>query len=139
MPVDPMREITDRRSSHRFSLRMAIECRQIEPPLAPNRVFVGESLNISSKGLLFTTTEAFQPGQVIEASIDWPMRLNNGVRLTLVVEGAIVRKADDHAAIRIDKYEFRTRGAERRSDPPKAMTTQELQATPDRVKLPVHF
>jgi hypothetical protein len=75
------------------------------------RNFICETLNISSKGLLFTTTEIFQPGQIVEASIDWPMRLDDCVHLKLVVEGAIVRKADDHAAMRIDKYEFRTRGA----------------------------
>jgi hypothetical protein len=75
------------------------------------RNIICETLNISSKGLLFTTTEAFRSGQVVEACIDWPMRLDDSVHLKLVVEGAIVRKADDHAAMRIYKYEFRTRGA----------------------------
>lgn len=110
-PEHLMRVIADRRGNRRFSLRMAIKCRQIEPPFTRNRVIAGESLNISSKGLLFTTTEAFQPGQIVEASIDWPVRLENRVRLALVVEGSIVRRADDYAAMRIDKYEFRTRGA----------------------------
>ena len=59
----------DRRSRERFSLRLAIRCRQIKPP-ALGRNFICETLNISSKGLLFTTTETFQPGQIVEASID---------------------------------------------------------------------
>ncbi len=82
-----------------------------------HRFSVGESVNISRAGLLFTTTEAFLPGQVVKASIDWPVRLDHRVSLTLVVEGPIVRKTGDQAAMRIEKYEFRTRGAaEWRSD-----------------------
>jgi len=73
-----------------------------------DRISVGESLNISSKGLLFTTSEVFLPGQAVEASIDWPMRLHESIRLRLVVKGAVVRSADNQAAIHIEKYEFRT-------------------------------
>jgi hypothetical protein len=102
--------IANRRSSYRFSLRLAVRCRQVKPPFTLGRSIICETLNISSKGLLFSTTEAFRSGQVVEASIDWPLRLDDEVRLTLVVEGAIVRQADDRAAMRIEKYEFRTRG-----------------------------
>jgi hypothetical protein len=73
-----------------------------------DRIILGESLNISSKGLLFTASEAFLPGQVVEAFIDWPMLLDSRVRLTLVVEGVVVWTADDQAAMRIDRYQFRT-------------------------------
>ncbi len=106
-----MKKVADRRNSHRFSLQLAVKCRQIAPPFTLTRNVLCETLNISSKGLVFATREAFQPGQVVQASIDWPMRLDKSVRLTLVVEGEIVRKADDHAAMRIDRYEFRTRKA----------------------------
>jgi hypothetical protein len=101
----------DRRSNYRFSLQLAARCRQIGPPFTLAQNVVCETLNISSKGLLLATREAFQPGQVVEASIDWPLRLNDSVGLTLVVEGAIVRKAGDRAAMRIEKYQFRTRKA----------------------------
>jgi len=74
-----------------------------------DRIILGESLNISSKGLLFTTNEALLPGQVVEAFLDWPMLLDSRVRLTLVVEGVVVWAADGAAAMRIEKYEFRTR------------------------------
>jgi hypothetical protein len=104
-----MQAAADRRSNYRFSLQLAAKCRQIGPPFTLGQNVVCETLNISSKGLLLATREAFQPGQVVEATIDWPIRLDNSVALTLVVEGAIVRKAGDRAAMRIEKYEFRTR------------------------------
>jgi hypothetical protein len=98
----------DRRSRHRFSLRLAVRCRRIGARFLLDRILVGESLNISSKGLLFTTSEAFRPGQFVEAFIDWPIRLQDGVRLALVVQGAVVRSSGNHAAMHIEKYQFRT-------------------------------
>jgi len=106
-----MPDIADRRTTQRFSLRLAVKCRRIEPRFLLDRIILGESLNISSKGLLFAATEAFLPGQVVEAFIDWPMLLDDRIRLTLVVEGVVVRTGDDRAAMRIEKYEFRTRSA----------------------------
>ena len=107
----PVTQIADRRSSYRFSLRLPMKCRQIEP-VSRFRPVASECLNISSKGLVFTTTEAFELGQVVEASIDWPVLLDSHVRLTLVVEGEVVRKAGGQTAIHFDKYEFKTRRVE---------------------------
>jgi hypothetical protein len=106
-----VQELADRRNRQRFSLRLAVRCRGIETRSLFGRTVTGESLNISSTGLLFTTCEAFQPGQLLEASIDWPMLLDDRVGLTLVVEGAVVRRADELTAMRIDRYQFKTRSA----------------------------
>lgn len=110
-PVRSMPAAGNKRSSKRYTLGLALRCRPIEPQLRLARILIGESLNISSKGLVFTTTETFEPGQVVEAFIDWPMLLDGCVRLTLFVEGVVVRSAGNRTAMRIDKYEFRTRGA----------------------------
>ena len=119
----PVQDTADHRRSQRFSLRLAVKCLRTEPPVTLERASIGESVNVSSTGLLFTTTEALMPGQLVKASIDWPARLDHRVRLTLVIEGPIVRKTRDQAAMRIEKYEFRTRGAtEWRSDPPATVT-----------------
>src|ERR1700728_5500387 len=106
-----VQDTADHRRSQRFSLRLAVKCLRTEPPVTLERASIGESVNVSSTGLLFTTTEALLPGQLVKASIDWPARLDHRVRLTLVIEGPIVRKTRDQAAMRIEKYEFRTRGA----------------------------
>lgn len=68
----------------------------------------GESVNISSAGVLFTTPEAATPGQKVEAFIAWPVFLDNRIPLKLVIKGLIVRSTGDGAAICFEKHEFRT-------------------------------
>jgi hypothetical protein len=76
----------------------------------------GKTLHISSKELLFTANESFAVGQCLQVSLDWPARLENGIPLRLVVSGQILRSGDGQAAMTIDKYQFRIRGIEPRSD-----------------------
>jgi hypothetical protein len=83
-----------------------------------NQTILGEVVNISSKGLLFKATEALVLGEKVTAFIDWPAYLDERVQLQLVVEGQVVRSTDDCTAIRIARYEFRTRGATRVAAPP---------------------
>lgn len=106
-----MPNVSDDAMHRGYDLRLAVQCRRIEPRFRFEGIIVGESLKIGSKDLLFTTTEAFLPGQVVEACIDWPIRLDNSVPIKLVVEGKVVASADDSTAIRIERYQFRTRGS----------------------------
>jgi len=98
----------DRRTNARFPCRLAVSYQALEHPFFSG-VATSETLNISSKGVLFATEEALQPGQLLQVSVDWPARLENQVPLKLVAEGRIVRNLNGLAAMRIDKYEFRTR------------------------------
>jgi DNA-binding NarL/FixJ family response regulator len=98
----------DRRTNARFPCRLAVSYQALEHPFLSG-VATSETLNISSKGLLFATEEALQTGQLIQVSVDWPARLENQVPLKLVAEGRIVRNLNGLLAMRIDKYEFRTR------------------------------
>ena len=100
----------ERRTHARFPCRLAVSYQALEHPFLSG-VAVSETLNISSKGLLFTTDEPLQAGQLLQVSVDWPARLENQVPLKLVAEGRIVRNENGLAAMRIDKYEFRTRRA----------------------------
>jgi DNA-binding NarL/FixJ family response regulator len=100
----------DRRTNARFPCRLAVSYQALEHPFLSGMA-TSETLNISSKGLLFSTDEALQPGQLLQVSVDWPARLENQVPLKLVAEGRIVRNLNGLAAMRIDKYEFRTRRA----------------------------
>jgi hypothetical protein len=87
-----MPRVDDRRSELRFSLRLAVKCRRIESrksvgPRQPlDTILAGESLNVSSKGLIFRGSEVFRQGQAVEVFIEWPVRLENRVRLMLVAE-----------------------------------------------------
>lgn len=71
----------------------------------------GRTLNISSGGVLFTTSQALRAGDRLELSVNWPAQLDNKCPLKLVMTGRIVRVNDEHAAIAIDHYEFRTQGS----------------------------
>jgi DNA-binding NarL/FixJ family response regulator len=113
----------DRRTNARFPCRLAVSYQALEHPFLSGEA-VSETLNISSKGLLFATNEPFQPGQLLQVSVDWPARLENSVPLKLVAEGRIVRNANGQAAMRIDKYEFRTRKVKTDADNHHVPTAQ---------------
>jgi DNA-binding NarL/FixJ family response regulator len=100
----------DRRTNARFPCKLAVSYQALEHPFFSGTA-TSETVNISSKGLLFATEEALQPGQLLQVSVDWPARLENQVPLKLVAEGRIVRNLNGQAAMRIDKYEFRPRRA----------------------------
>jgi hypothetical protein len=46
--------------------------------------------------------------------MNWPALLNGGCPLKFVAVGPVVRLEEGRAAIRIDRYEFRTRGTQPR-------------------------
>ena len=98
----------DRRTNARFPCRLAVSYQALEHPFFSGQA-TSETVNISSKGLLFAASEPLQPGQLLQVSVDWPARLENEVPLKLVAEGRVIRMIDGQAAVRIDKYEFRTR------------------------------
>jgi hypothetical protein len=98
----------ERRNNTRFPCRLGVSYQTLDHPLLTGQG-ISETLNISSKGILFTSDEKFQAGQMLQVSLDWPARLENQVPLKLVAEGRIVRNSNGQTAMTIDKYEFRTR------------------------------
>ena len=45
---------------------------------------------------------------MVEISVNWPARLDGTCPLKLVATGRMVRADADKAAVRIERYEFRT-------------------------------
>lgn len=109
----------DRRTSARFPCRLAVSYHTLEHPILSGES-TSETLNISSKGLLFTSNEKFEAGQLVQVSLDWPALLENQIPLKLVAEGRIVRNSHGQTAMTIDKYEFRTRRVARPAAAPAA-------------------
>ena len=72
---------------------------------------MGRTLNMSSRGILFTTESGLASGQRVELSVSWPARLNDGIPLQLVTVGRLVRAGETQAAISIETYEFKTCGS----------------------------
>ena len=100
----------DRRGTDRFPLENDVRYKLMEARRSA-QTGQGQTRNISSSGILFTTEARLPLGQRIELSVDWPAQLNEHCGLKLVALGKIVRSSDDAAAINIEKYDFRTRAA----------------------------
>jgi hypothetical protein len=83
----------------------------------------GTSLDLSSGGISFTSSELLRVGSYLEVSISWPVLLNQSCPLKLVASGRVVRSDVERTALRLDRYEFRTQGAK-----PLTATAQADQA-----------
>jgi hypothetical protein len=75
-------------------------------------VGMGKTLDISSREVRFTTQQPLKRGQKMRLAMDWPALLDNTCRMKLEISGWIVDSAPDVAAVKIERYEFRTRGAQ---------------------------
>ncbi len=102
----------DRRSTDRFPIESELRYKVVEDRGA-REAGVGRTLNMSSSGVLFTAETQLPVGRRVELSVDWPAQLNENCGLKLVALGRIVRSSAQAAAMRIDKYDFRTRAAAR--------------------------
>jgi hypothetical protein len=68
---------------------------------------------MASGGLLFTTEEQLPVGRTVEVAVNWPARLDGTCPLKFVATGRVTRSETNRAAIRIERYEFRTRAGAR--------------------------
>jgi hypothetical protein len=80
---------------------------------------VGKTVDVSSRGVLFTSQKPLPPGKRVELSISWPAQLDGKCALKLVARGRITRCRGNHVAVEIDKYEFRTQGSRSLTAPDK--------------------
>lgn len=72
---------------------------------------VGNTINISSVGVLFTADSNILAGRRIEMAISWPAELNRSTALKLVARGRVVRVEDGKAAAEFQHVEFKTMGS----------------------------
>src|SRR4029078_184190 len=100
-------EQPNRRHSDRFTIERELRYRVLNKR-GVEEVGEGKSINISSSGVLFTTTsQTLLPGRRLELSIAWPAQLNSNASLNLVARGRVVRFEEGRVAIEIQQYEFR--------------------------------
>jgi len=100
----------ERRSTDRFPIENQLTYKLME---ARNIVQTGDgrTVNMSSCGILFRGGAHLPVGHRVELSVDWPAQLSEHCGLKLVALGKIVRSTPEAAAVRIEKYDFRTRAA----------------------------
>jgi hypothetical protein len=97
----------ERRAKYRFGIE-----REIRYKLAEDGVVVaagsGQTVNICSGGVAFTSEQALTQGSFIELSISWPVLLDSTCPMRMIVFGRLLRCKGQQAVCSIDKYEFRT-------------------------------
>ena len=73
----------------------------------------GQTINVSSSGVLFSTDQELVPGRRVEVTISWPAQLDDTCPLKLVAKGRVVRTEAGMAAMEMQQHEFRTAGSNR--------------------------
>ena len=99
---------SERRAADRFPISREVQYKVLSKRGGPE-AGGGQTVNISSNGVLFTTSHYLVPGRRLELSISWPAQLNDKCQLKLVARGRVVRCEEGMAAMEIQQYEFRTR------------------------------
>jgi len=103
----------ERRRSQRYPIERELRYRTVTKR-KDKEIGKGKTINISSSGVLFTSDEALRPGEHMELSISWPVRLENKYVLQLVARGRVVRLEPGRVAIQIQQHEFHTQSSESR-------------------------
>ena len=93
----------DRYSSAHYPLRLKLTFSAVTPPVCSG---AGETLQISSRELLFTTNESLAVGQCLRVSLDWPASIENRIPPRIVVSGRILGSGGGQSVMTIDNYEF---------------------------------
>lgn len=101
--------LTDRRGTIRFPVREELKYKVLQTKGEPI-TGSGQTLDIGSGGILFTAQEKLPVGRHVEISVNWPARLDGTCALKFVATGRVVRSDARQAAVRIERYEFKTRG-----------------------------
>jgi len=71
----------------------------------------GQTLEISSREVRFTTQHTLGLGERVRLAMNWPALLDSTCPLKLEIDGCVVQSEPGAAAIKIERHEFRTRGS----------------------------
>jgi hypothetical protein len=107
MQIEKLIQATDRRKKFRFPVRREMRYKLLADGVIRDSG-VGQTINISSGGIAFSTDHAMEPGTFIELSVSWPVLLDNTCPMRIIVFGRVLRSDDRQTVCSIDKHEFRT-------------------------------
>jgi hypothetical protein len=100
-----MEQDVDRRLSARFPMERQIQFKSQGSRSA--LIGSGTTVNMSSRGVLFTTDRPLPEGEPVTLEVGWPVLLDAAVPLKLVTRGRVVWCENSHTAVRFDNWEFR--------------------------------
>ena len=104
----PKYPCAERRACARFPLDLAVRYTDAGGR-APVEAGAGRTIDMSSSGLSFTADKLLPTGVKLDLAIDWPVELDGGVGLQLIVSGGVVRANGTAASLQIERHQFKTR------------------------------
>ncbi len=98
----------ERRTKSRYPLQLNVRYQTmgVAGPVAG----IGQTINVSSGGALFTCGSSIREGSRLRVVIEWPSLLNGTTPLQLVTIGTVKRHQGSALAIAFEGYQFRTAG-----------------------------
>jgi hypothetical protein len=99
----------DRRFDRRYRIQLELRWKLIRRRKV-RETGTGQTLNLSSVGILFDANRSLPVGMNVELSITWPVLLHNVAPMQLVASGRIIRCSGTQVAIQMTQHEFRTTG-----------------------------
>jgi len=105
-----MNGLGERRNNDRYPIVRDVRYKVVSGRGEPESG-LGQTVNVSSRGVLFKAQKPLPPGKRVELAISWPAQLDGKCALKLVARGRITRCHGSQVAVEIDKYEFRTQGS----------------------------
>jgi|ERR1017187_298427 hypothetical protein len=114
----PQSVSSERRASTRFSLNLELRY-TVRGSRAQVETGSGCTIDLSSSGLRFAAQSPLEPGMKLDVAIDWPVLLDGGVHLQLIVVGEVVWSKGTETALRIQRHELRTRRVGLKVAPPR--------------------
>ncbi|HTC35963.1 MAG TPA: PilZ domain-containing protein [Bryobacteraceae bacterium] len=100
----------ERRSKARYPVELNVRYRTLAKGTA--LAGIGRTLNVSSRGLLIACEEPLvEDGSRLQVSLEWPSMLNGKTPLQLIAVCRVIRCQSEIFAVRLERYQFRTRKA----------------------------
>ena len=97
----------ERRLGRRYPVNLEVRYR-LKGKRARGPFGLGRTVDLSSQGALFETTDILPARGEIELALKWPYRIDGGCCLQLILHGHIVRLEPGKVAMRSTSYVFRT-------------------------------
>ncbi len=98
---------SERRTKTRYPLELTVQYQTLSEAEAV--CGSGQTLNVSSSGMLITAEHNLKEGCLVKVTIEWPTLLNGKTALQLVTTGKVVRRQESSWGVAFDHYQFRTR------------------------------
>jgi hypothetical protein len=105
---------TERRFRSRYPIALNVRYQTIgiTGPIAG----VGQTINISSNGMLLACARDISEGARLKICVEWPSLLNGITPLQLITVGTVVRCTEVGVSVVFDSYQFKTMSRARNSN-----------------------